>query len=1145
MEQKRQCVVAGGYIRIIAVRLIFLHYIDTRCSMSCPPTLHHRQDGNKSRIPSPKELVFGLKLLSKGGRAILRHEKSARDAHDSLSLAISCFNVLSSMAESNGEAANEMKDALLDEAFDVYSALPDAAGLFEGGQCADVSEKEDDASTQANNSTVDWPSIVQKHLDTAKTFIMDHCSDALIDEKKSTLKYIALQRFLPMLSRLCLKYGSRYMKFGLNEQAKDALNNGLTVTNSCLKYVKEERKRTKRKSENQMLENLEAQVLQISIESFYTLSSVVHSLGRKNEALRCLDQVEEYMEEKHRRDDQLHEGTMTDLGKDGEFVFSEYAIGPAQDRNDMRNRSDTAVTKGRHIHSWQKAVLSSYRIKLYNDNPSEEDERCIDRQLRSMVELVSEREDITLVGESMRENNILKLVLKTLRSVHTRRMMLYLSNVKEYGNEPEPDTYQIMFDQLSRGHQLRPSVVLDKISAILHVSSEVRRRKLDGVFHSIDQEVIILADQFLSSLKHETPSDTTLFVDTKNVMKTELINDAKEQFARAVSLYHSWDAHEMCAKWARMMKDLHEKNRVASEHGEGHLQAGVLSLLGFSLSMSGNHAEGMKMAREAWNIHKCVDNLVTLFHCATKHETADTLLEFDNALNELPVNDHDNILEHFPRLSNACVENEADGGGELLLGIQERWMNLLLRSRALSACLEEREECECDLTVLDLLSAYLENFEHVSSTQTDSQKLQNMCEYLGHIIDGVLRLLQLCRDRKPQKVPVRRKKKQKRSKESSEGDAGFDSMWDDAATQKLLGMRSQCVCVAETLWNIGNQLMITSVLDNATYDSRALAADLFAASHDFILMSEEEEGAQLSKLDYDVKYEPEKFEVPSFSGDATTTASDISSEFSAQCLLLSAAVTADHVDMSKVEHGSTKSLLRRTLHRLAASQQEFELNCKKRGKISKMIALLTMRCIIGIGEDSFAFQTCNDGLCDTLLKLHCKYVARSEEKFEILAQMKAISDLAMQKQLTHTDRVVTKLCSDMMQKSNVFEANLGGGVVLSLGDLKRKMVLQSVSVEEAIEVFQDIDDIVKKKAGLGDGEKMMFSAETFSWCSIEAHTRGVQLSMIGDDDKAKIFFSFALNFVEFSTKEVRSYKQEMMSSFTRAVQTLDFPKLYC
>ena len=832
MEQKRQRAIAGGYIRTIAVRLIFLQYIDTRCSKGCPPTLHDRRDGNKAQTPSPKELVFGLKVLSKGGRAILQHGKTARDSHDTLSLAISCFNVLSGMAKSDGEAANEMKDVLLDEAFDVYSALPNAAALFEKEHHADMSTKEDDASTQADNSSVDWPTIILQHLDAAKNFIDEHCNEALNDEGKSALKYAALQRFLPQLARLCLKQGSHFAEIGMNEHAMKALNIDLTATNSCLANIKQEKDRTEKKNEAQMLQNLEADIVVLSIESFYLLSTVLQSLGEKQDALGCLDQVEIYMNEKHERDEELHGNTMSDLGSGNDFVFSEDAIGPAKDKADIKNRSQTALTKSRHIHSREKAMLSSRKIQLLNDNPSKEDERCIDDQLSSMVDLVSKKEESTLVETSVEKDEILKLTLQTIRSVHVKR------NMSGNRGGAALDPYRLMFDKLSKSHQLRPFVVLDKLSAILSIAFGVRQRKLEHEYESIDQEALILADQYLSSFKRDNAltTDTTLFV-TNNSMKTELLNVAKEQFALAVSLYHSWDVYEICAKWASMLKDIHETSKVSPEHGEDPILAEVLSVLAHSLSMIGSHAEGVKWAREAYEKHKCVNNLATLFHCAARHEHADTLLEFDNALNELSTSDHDDILEHFPRFSNSCVENEAEGGGELLLGVQERWLNLQLRSKNLGTCLDKKTVCESPSghSVLDLLCAYLENFEHVSSSQKDRQKTESMCEYLGHIVDGVLRLLQVCRDRKQEKLTGRRKKKNT-SKENSEGSIEFDSIWNDTTTQKLLGDRSQCVFVSEALWNIGNQLMTASVLDDATYDSRALAADLFAASHDFILM---------------------------------------------------------------------------------------------------------------------------------------------------------------------------------------------------------------------------------------------------------------------------------------------------------------------
>eukprot|EP00986_Skeletonema_menzelii_P015530 scaffold11957_cov146-Skeletonema_menzelii.AAC.2 len=1134
LEQKRQRAIAGGYIRTIAVRLIFLEYIDTRCSKGCPPTIHDGRDDNKAHSPSPKELVFGLKVLSKGGRAILQHGKNARDSHDTLSLAISCFNVLSRMTQSNGEAANELKDVLLDEAFDVYSALPNAAALFEEEPHVDMAMKDDDASTQAHSSGVNWPTIVLQHLEAAKSFIDEHCNDALNNESKSPLKYAALQRFLPQLARLCFKHGHHFAELGMNDHAMTAFNIDLTATDSCLCYIETEKGRThQKKNETQMLHNLEADIVVLSIESLYVLSAALQSSGRKEDALGCLDQVETYMNKKHERDVELHGNTMSDLGSGNDFIFSEDPIGPAKDKADIKNRSQIALAKSRRIHSREKAILASRKVQLFNDNPSKDDEQCIDDQLRSMVELVSKKAESTLVDTSGYKDETQKLALQAIRIVYVRRKMTSMTNggSEALGRDP----YRLMFDKLAKSHQLRPFVVLDKLNATVNVAYEVRHKELEPEYHSIDQEAILLAEEYLSSFKRDNKvtSDTTLFVDAKNSMKMELLKEAEDVFTRAVSHYYSWEAYEMCAKWANMLKDIHETSNASREHGENPVLAAVLSVLGYSLSMSGNHAEGMKMAREAWKYHKGVNNLATLFHCAAKHKHADALLEFDNALNELSTSDHDDILEHFPRFSNSCVVNEADGGGELLLGVQERWLNLQLRSKKLSESLEQKQACETPSghSVLDLLCAYLENFEHVTSSQKDKQKAESMCEYLGHIIDGVLRLLQVCRDRKEDSLTGKRRKKNASNESDSSED--LDLIWNDSATQTLLGSRSQCLWCAEALWNIGQQLVAASVVDDVTYDSRALAADLFAASHDFVLMSEEEEGTRLGKLDYDVKYEPEKYVVPSFNGTSTIAVSDTSSEFSAQCLLLSAAVTVDYLGSAGHDSSSAKSLLRRTLHRLAQSQQEFELNDRKKSHVSKVIALLTMRCIIELEEDSFSFQTFNDGLCATLLKLHTNEAATSDEKFDILKQVKIMSDSALRRRMTHTDRILTKLCSDMLQKSSV---SMVGGI--SLGDLQQKLIKTSSSVEEVIGVFNEVENVMKK-------EGTSYSPEDFGWFTTEAHNRAVQLSTVGDDARAKICSTFALNFIEFSTKEVRCHKNLIVSGFTNSVQKLsplDFTK---
>lgn len=313
--------------------------------------------------------------------------------------------------------------------------------------------------------------------------------------------------------------------------------------------------------------------------------------------------------------------------------------------------------------------------------------------------------------------------------------------------------------------------------------------------------------------------------------------------------------------------------------------------------------------------------------------------------------------------------------------------------------------------------------------------------------------------------------------------------------------------------------------------------------------------------------------MPSFnsSSKSKSNASDISSEFSAQCLLLSAAVCVDYTS-SQEGRSDTKSLLRRSLHRIAQSQQEFKLN-KMPSSVSKTIAILTMRCVLGIGEDSFAFQTCNDGLCAALLKLHHKDMYASDKDFPTLRQVKAMSDLAGVRNMVHTERSLVKLAIEMIQATQKCVVDLGGGCLLSLGDLQRKIIKSANSVDEAIMVFQEIDDVVKKaeKASHDKDSSNLYSESEFSWFAIESHNLGTQLSMIGDDVKAKVrlslldqilsskfsfpqqhisfslnltitlpktFFTFALNLVKNANKETRCYEQQMFRSYTDSVKVL-------
>ena len=377
-EGKKSKATAGAYSRAIAARLIFLNYIDTRCTIGRAPELHCGRDGNDNTNASLQELIFGLKLFSRAGRALLEHNrKDARSSYDSLSLAVSCYDAISAMATNgNGEAADNVKE-LFDEAFDAVSMLPNAASLFGEQQ----QSGNDRVPRKKDGKQVPWQSLVLTNLEKAESFVDSHCNvfRSVGGGHHSTSNLATLQRFLPSLARLCYKvrhallleyvvifflgplltsttslctqHGSHFVKLREHENANKALQIALKSTNSCINEVRKELDQESKSSKSrQMLHNLESELVVVTIEAFYLLSVSYQSSGQKDKALTCLDQVEQYMKEQHTSDNDLHSTVMNKLSSGKDFVFSE---GTA-----------TSALEGKHCVSHCRVSLVPHLIVL-------------------------------------------------------------------------------------------------------------------------------------------------------------------------------------------------------------------------------------------------------------------------------------------------------------------------------------------------------------------------------------------------------------------------------------------------------------------------------------------------------------------------------------------------------------------------------------------------------------------------------------------------------------------------------------------------------------------------------------------------------------------------------------------------------------
>ncbi len=200
-KRRNDRAIASGYIRALAARLIFLNYIDSRCSTGIPPELGKSQTGHgdtSPKSPSLHELEFALKLFTRAGRAILEHNRhDAQASYDLLSLAASCFDYISVMADNgSGGAAMRLKD-LLDEAFDAVSMLPSAASLF--------GETNNEKAKDLNVTT--WQNLVIKSLERAETFV-----DRYFNVSPTCL----LQCTLPSLAKICYKVNTNDVMFQLS-----------------------------------------------------------------------------------------------------------------------------------------------------------------------------------------------------------------------------------------------------------------------------------------------------------------------------------------------------------------------------------------------------------------------------------------------------------------------------------------------------------------------------------------------------------------------------------------------------------------------------------------------------------------------------------------------------------------------------------------------------------------------------------------------------------------------------------------------------------------------------------------------------------------------------------------------------------------
>lgn len=144
--------------------------------------------------------------------------------------------------------------------------------------------------------------------------------------------------------------------------------------------------------------------------------------------------------------------------------------------------------------------------------------------------------------------------------------------------------------------------------------------------------------------------------------------------------------------------------------------------------------------------------------------------------------------------------------------------------------------------------------------------------------------------------------------------------------------------------------------------------------------------------------------------------------------------------------------------------------------------------------------------------------------------------------MVRTFGVLLRSCASHMTRMGQFVIQLEQS--LSLGDIQRKIIQTASTSKEVIEMYNDIDRIVKKhREEFGDildnsvskGNISFYSQDELDWLTIQAYNQGVSLTLLGDFQGARVLFAIALNIIPMCSKEVQGHSKIMHAAYQNSL----------
>jgi len=363
-----------------------------------------------------------------------------------------------------------------------------------------------------------------------------------------------------------------------------------------------------------------------------------------------------------------------------------------------------------------------------------------------------------------------------------------------------------------------------------------------------------------------------------------------------------------------------------------------------------------------------------------------------------------------------------------------------------------------------------------------------------------------------------------------------DSIFDDPSTRVKVGNKESCTWIAEQCWNLGVRSM--------SKNDHLSAAEFFAKAHDYGLLTYEEEGQGFTKgyLDFESQKNPSSDDV-----DAATVQDpcSLSSEFSFQCLMLSATAGLDGIADSDVALSSLsldsiaekKRKERRvfsTACRIKQCRMELE-TCEDPiiKENSPFLTYLTLRCAVETGDHDRGLESLEVPEIRKELQEFMSGPGKQEllESCALRAEEKGMNKLARSLWGIRAETVLKVAMGANKRKAT--DTTEG---YQEYGSANRKLIKLCGGVSQEVQVFESVAETVCTVGGMGGGgaDKQrnkegdesarikvedLFHQEDLDWFVVESYNKGISLSYFGDTKNAEVLLRTSLNLLPFADKE--------------------------